>query len=309
MFILLSLSLLGCDNKTVAESDCINAHGRWPNSYSEAFWTQSTITLWLGEADPSAALWVEGISGTSTVADDPRQLLFIPDEPLAPDTTHELRAEWCDGEETLAFDFTTATVTTAPESLALSEQHYVLEFSSNAILLNSISTFESSIFLSYLSGPMMAFSLGDGELSALITTADEEEATSDMPCEFLAEASGVYDASGFSLAGESLPFTLYDSSPHKILAFEDYTLLGEFTATGELMGELTGRLDVRDIATSEHTIYNGKTVCEIAAEESTGCVPCSDGVVGCLELVIGFDDVAASAGRIEDFYPEECFNE
>ncbi|MCP4921025.1 MAG: Ig-like domain-containing protein [Proteobacteria bacterium] len=285
---ILALALAGCDG-TNADSGLVEACGVeisdqdiWPAPNSSDFYYRGTIEVHLSDADDTAEISMDGVTGTTWRSDDNKTVYFTPDAPLEPNTEYTYTVSYCTADA--AITFTTSELGgTMSDPTIIEGMVYDLALDSGRIV---IPEGVGSVLESYLTVQIFleVTSAGD-EIEFLGAIGDEDvpgqqdycTETLDFP-----EAADFSEAPYFKIG----PATTNISVAGYEITIEDMLISGTFSSDGTWFGggELSGSIDTRPLAVLVGDEEEDDAVCNLVAGFGVSCIPCPDGTNFCLEI-------------------------
>lgn len=225
------------------------------------------------------ALYVEGVTGSVDVSPDRRVVTFVPDGPLLHDTTYEIVTRVCDTEITRAF-----RTIRPPVSLDGLDGASWLVNTADATWLAPSS---SSVFVPALALP--DFLLGtvqqDDGLHLIARPAISYGRLAPMPCGPTLDFGALVVSPNplFHTSADTLDFTWFGEA----LSIGGVRASGSFADDGHTLTDLSleATFDTREL--EDLTGLSG--LCGVAAQLGEPCVPCADGELSCMQVVVTYD--------------------
>ena len=308
MFVILA-ALQGCTDKDAGLdsglADCgIEIKESFPAAGSTDFYYRGEIEVYLDDADDTAEITVDGVSGTSWRSDDDKTVYFTPDAPLEPSTSYTATVSYCTADAVI--DFTTSELGKDIADVdGLVGTVYDLDLSSGRIV---IPEGVGSVLESYLTVQILleVTSAGD-EIEFLGAIGDEDNpGTQDYCTETLnfPEAADFSDAPFFQIG----PATTEISVAGYTVTIEDLEISGTFSEDGSWFGGgvLAGSVDTRPLAVLVGDDEEEDAVCNLVAGFGVSCIDCPDGTPYCLEIkAVDLSGVAVEAD-VEAIEQSDC---
>lgn len=258
--------------------------------------TSATLTL----TDSSQAL----VSGLATM--EGTQLIFTPDEPLAPSSSYRAFVEYCGSEEPVTIDFTTSSLGTplTNGNVDLLEKTFAVDLESGVVLEPAgvgelLRSFLSNTFL------INVFETTPTTISVLsaLSYANSFDQNFCVPTLNDFPLIDVSQTPFFSLDTDSLQLNVaaYNTKVY------NFRVEGTFASDASFFGQayVSGEFDAREAYTLLNDFgfaaENEDDVCSLLEGLGASCIECSsDGAPYCIRIVI--DDLIANAIE-EDIIP------
>ena len=278
----------------------------WPEDGEESFYYRDEIRFYLTEADASAVITVDGVSGSSSLDDDQTVVTFTPDADFDGASSYTATLSYCAGAETIGFS--TSDLGGDVDVDSLPGLTYALNLGTGTVLnppgLEDLLGFfgadlEQTLFLQVAS----ADASGIDFLSALPDDTGEQDycnATLDFPTADFSEAPY------FQIGPKDIVADIGENE----VPLEDVYVSGTFAADASYIGgmQLSGSLDLDVVGPALGV--DGETICSYAVIVGIECEECGDGDMTCLSLDIVDMDAEGedySLDRIEqDNCHEDC---
>ena len=314
---LAALSLTACtkDEGEETAAPCgVEISNTAPAAGNSNFYYRGDIRVTLTDADDTAEISIDGVTGTSTRADDNKSLSFTPDAPLDPSTGYTFNVDYCGGNP--AIDFTTSSLGTAiADPASLSGAVFALDLQADDVEI-VIPAGVGSVLESYLEIALLleVESADASTLSmfgALGQDADGEKQEFCDPTLPFPEADFT-GAPYFQLG----PQTTTISAAGYDVEIRDLFISGTFASDGSYWGGgvLQGSVDTRPLVPLlEDCDSDGSTtetdddceegaICELVEGFGVACEDCGDGSEFCLEIKaigLGGDSVDTDLEEVE----------
>ncbi len=296
---LAALSLTACTKDTVEETAApcgVEISSTAPAAGNSNFYYRGDIRVTLTDADSTAEISVDGVTGTSALAEDNKSLSFTPDAPLDPSTAYTFTVDYCGGSAPV--DFTTSSLGTAiDDPSSLTGSVFALDLQADDVEI-VIPAGVGSVLESYL------------EIALLLEVESADAST----LQIFAALGSDSDGEVQEFCDPTLPFPDADftGAPYFQLGpqtttisaagldveIRDLFISGTFAADGSYWGGgvLQGSVDTRPLVPLlEDCDFNESTpetdddcedgaICELVEGFGVACEDCGDGTEFCLEI-------------------------
>jgi len=266
---------------TACPVECFNTIStQSPSVDQSGVYYRSNLSVKLVEADTNATITLTSSSGdvAGTIAHDATTIWFAPDAPLAPSTTYTATVDYCSGQKSASWDFTTSAVGTA-----------VTDSSSLVGGVYSMNLKDSTVTKPAGIGVLLADNL-DTELLLRVHSLSgaDLQIIGGVSPQGTCEPSITFPGASFS---EDPYFTVGPDTT--VLAVDDIEvnigdlfISGAFSADGTSIegATLSGLVDTRPLVALIDETGPPETICDLAVGMGASCVPCADGVALCLDL-------------------------
>jgi hypothetical protein len=220
------------------------------------------------------SLMIDGVDGSSALADDGLSATFTPDAELTPLTDYDVSGTVCDAPFNATFTTAEAISSSAIEGVTYGLRYADLVYTEPAALTSTLTALDLSVDISHIVVQVLEAVDATETLNVAAGTAFDVEGTDTIDCEGVFVLNGVdYSANPtFVLGPQAIDLPL---SKETVLTLEDFRLEGTFSESGDriLDVEVTGAIDVRPAGVP----------CSLMAFLASGtCVACADGEQECL---------------------------
>ncbi|MED5370031.1 MAG: Ig-like domain-containing protein [Myxococcota bacterium] len=316
---LIALSLVACkddgDTGDTAPACTVEVSSTLPASGETNFYYRSQIEASLSEADSTAEITMDGVSGTSWLSDDSKTVYFTPDAPLDPSTSYSYTVNYCGGAPSI--DFTTSDLGAAiadPSSLV--GNVYALDLQADSVRI-VIPEDVGSVLEQYLEvALLLEVSAADAsEIDMFGAIASEDDSEAQEYCDpTLAFPTADFSGAPYFQLG---PQTTTISAAGYSVEIMDLFISGDFAADGSYWGGgvLQGMVDTRPLVplledcdadgstedTADDCDDNG--ICELVEGFGVECEDCGGGENYCLEIRaegLGGDKIDTDLVEVED---------
>lgn len=323
---LVALSLVACkddgDTGDTAPDCTVEVSSTLPASGVTNFYYRSQIEANLSEADPTAEITMDNVSGTSWLSDDSKTVYFTPDAPLDPSTSYSYTVNYCGGAPTI--DFTTSDLGTSIDNPGtLAGNVYSLDLQADSVRI-VIPEDVGSVLEQYLEVALLleVSDANDQEINIFGAIASDDDAEMQEFCDpTLPFPTADFSGAPYFQLG---PQTTTISAAGYNVEIQDLFISGDFAADGSYWGGgvLQGRVDTRPLVplledcdadgstpeTEDDCDENG--ICELVEGFGVECIDCGGGENFCLEIRaegLGGDKVDTDLEEVElsDCH-EEC---
>jgi hypothetical protein len=283
------------------------------------FYFRDNVVFALSEGADTAEVQLTTLDGTvmegSTWIDDQvedgddLQVVFTPDEPLAPGTEYTATLDYCGGQPSVEFQ-TSALGTPIENPDALSGGTYTMDLSQAHVVKPGIAA-QALLMLVDNHLALQVNGASDDTLDVTIAPTDAQTGLQDtcipslnasMPNNFEARPT-------FMVGPVDVPFTLAGFS----MRLYDASASATFSADGSFFagGTIAGNLDARDVvmALSGRGVLpsdSPEALCDIIGNAKLPCTACSDGEPYCLYLEV--NEVSGHRGEsgLENVQQTNC---
>lgn len=316
-----ALSLTACKDGEVEETAApcgVEISKTAPAAGNTNFYYRGDIRVTLTDADPTAEISVDGVTGTSTLADDSKSLSFTPDAPLDPSTPYTFNVDYCGGNATV--DFTTSSLGGAiADPSSLSGNVYSLDLQADDVEI-VIPAGVGSVLESYLEIALLleVESADASTLSMFGALGQEDDGEAQEFCDpTLPFPDADFTGAPYFQLG---PQTTTISAAGYDVEIRDLFISGTFASDGSYWGGgvLQGSVDTRPLVPLlEDCDADGSTpetdddceegaICELVEGFGVACEDCGDGSEFCLEIkAIGLGGDAVSTD-LEEVPLNDC---
>ena len=296
---LAALSLTACNKDEVEETaePCgVEISNTAPAAGNSNFYYRGDIRVTLTDADPTAEISIDGVTGTSTRAEDNKSLSFTPDAPLDPSTSYTFAVDYCGGNASV--DFTTSSLGTAiPDPSSLTGAVFALDLQADDVEI-VIPAGVGSVLESYLEIALLleVESADSSTLQMFGALGQDEDGEKQEFCDpTLPFPDADFSGAPYFQLG---PQTTTISAAGYDVEIRDLFISGTFASDGSYWGGgvLQGSVDTRPLVPLlEDCDPDGSTpeteddceegaICELVEGFGVACEDCGDGSEFCLEI-------------------------
>ncbi|MCP4808283.1 MAG: hypothetical protein GY884_23320, partial [Proteobacteria bacterium] len=227
---------------------------------------------------------VPGASGTLIQSDDEDTFYWVPDAPLAPDTTYSVEISWCGGFRGGTISFTTSELGD-PLTTNVEGRVYRVDLTSGRV---RIPVGVGSILKSYMEDSATLLEVADidgSDLELRAAPIDDDTDEQDMCASVADMPTADFSDSPYFQAG---PTDVVMDIAGMSIEMHNQILAGTFAPDGSYIGGMrfSGEIDTRGMA----DLVGGKgpeTICDLVAGFGVSCITCSsDGQPYCMETEI-----------------------
>ncbi|MBK7759445.1 MAG: hypothetical protein IPI35_24230 [Deltaproteobacteria bacterium] len=277
-----------------------------PAAGATNFYYRGEIEFYLSDADETATLSIDGVTGTSYRNEDNDVVYFKPDAPLSPSTAYTAKLTYCTGEAEVGFT-TSALGTSIADTSSLIGKVYSLDLQAGRVV---IPEGVGSVLEQYLD-IVIFMEVASADASAIRlfgALADEANPSQQDYCsQTLAFPEADFSGAPFFEIGP-------ESTNIAVAGFEvtidDLLISGTFAGDGSYWGGgvLQGSVDTRALVPLIEEGGEDSAVCDIVAGFGVACEVCSsDGQPFCLSIKavdLGGEEITST--DLEEIAMSDC---
>ncbi len=290
------------DTDTDYWDDCgVEIRETFPAADSVGFYHRGVVEFHLNKADDTAVLKIQGVAGLSSLNDRNDIVSFVPDAPLDPSTSYNVRLDYCTGRAEMSF--ATSELGGSVPASVLEGKTYSFDMASGRLVVpEGVGAFlqeyiESGILVSPVE-------VSGGEVQLLSAAPTQDDPNQQDFCRSTRTNAGSYSAAPFFEVGPvdlTLPMSGYE------MDVQDHFFSGTFAPDGSSIGGVTlaGSMDTRPLVP---LLFEGEddpnAICDFLTGFGVTCEACDGDPVGsyCLpyRLVDGMaEEVATTLETVE----------
>jgi hypothetical protein len=293
------------DTDTDGSGDCAaSVDSTWPEDGATGVAFGEQVIFYLSEGDPTAAITVAGVAGSSSLNGDEDVVTFTPDSPLSGGTTFVATLTYCGGVEVISFTTEDLGDPTDPDDLPGTT--WSLDLSTGTIsepagLETVLGVFGFTLEYSLLIG---VEAVTEDEIDLIGALPDSTGAAQDYCALTVDFPTADFSLNPYFQVG---PEDLSVDIAGYAVDVQDVYLSGTISSDASEVTdvEFAGLLDITPIA--EAVGYDASSLCSLMGSFGISCEDCGDGNETCLGLVISEMSATELGGvELEGIDQEDC---